>query len=130
MSKKMNANRFLWANGFTNDKAAASNREAYTKPCKYCGQNVWMNPTRDGRWECLGEDGIRHRCYPQGKRSDRKSANRKWKKGIGKKSESPLSSSTYSGDVPPWDESLGEAQFTDEDDRQIYQDWLRANGYY
>ncbi len=61
------ANRLVWANGFTNDKRAFSNKEAYKKQCR-CRKTIWMTP-KDGHWQALNEDGSRHTCKRKPKKA-------------------------------------------------------------
>ena len=56
-----NVNRLVWANGFTNDKTAYSNKEPYQKTCNKCNKRIWMNPTKSG-WSAIDNDGKPHEC--------------------------------------------------------------------
>ena len=56
-----NINRLVWNNGFTNDRQAPSNREAYPKTCDKCRKKIWMTPDGAG-WKALNQDGSKHQC--------------------------------------------------------------------
>ncbi len=62
------ANRLVWANGFTNDKRAFSNKEPYRKQCNKCRQKIWMSP-KDSKWQALNNDGSKHTCKKKPKRA-------------------------------------------------------------
>jgi len=63
------ANRLVWANGFTNDKRAFSNKESYQKTCSQCRKKIWMTP-KDSKWQALDSDGQRHTCKRKQKRAN------------------------------------------------------------
>ena len=69
--KQRNANRFLWNTGFTNDRQATQNREAYQKTCDKCLKKIWLNPDGAG-WKALDSDGNPHNCKKKQARNQRK----------------------------------------------------------
>ena len=54
-------NRLAWADGFTNDKRAVKNQEAYMKQCSRCTELIEMRPTKKG-WKCCELTGEKHKC--------------------------------------------------------------------
>ena len=56
-----NQNRLVWASGFTNDKTAHCNQNAYRKSCKRCGKVIRMTPTEKG-WKAHDINGLQHKC--------------------------------------------------------------------
>ena len=57
MGKRRNANRYLWAKGFTTHK----NKERYDKSCNKCHVAITMI-LRGKKWKATDVDGSPHHC--------------------------------------------------------------------
>jgi hypothetical protein len=69
--KQRNVNRLVWNNGFTNDRQATQNREAYQKTCDKCQKKIWLNPEGSG-WKAIDSNGNPHECKKKKARKERK----------------------------------------------------------
>jgi len=75
-----NINRLIWANGFTNDKTAYSNKEPYKKKCNKCKKTIWLKPVKGG-WKPYDLNSKEHECKkPKNKNRGSKGNVRSFKK--------------------------------------------------